>query len=110
VVWSFRLLAGGFSMCGFELSGLGSDMFGQPLTNAWFPGGDGENGPPVTATGAHIWPTMANAETNGDTGSGRNHGQYGTCRPREGVNKLRGKHCREWIWLLSLDSNQEPFG
>ena len=38
-------------------------MFGQPLTNPWFPGGDGEKGPPVTATGAHIWPAMANAET-----------------------------------------------
>jgi hypothetical protein len=63
----------------FELSGLSLDMFGQPLTDSWFPGGDGENGPPVTATGAHTWPAMANAETNGETESAQNVGQLGTC-------------------------------
>ena len=74
-------------------------MFGQPLTDSWFPGGDGENGPPVTATGAHIWPAMENAETNGETGTARNVGQLGTCRNGYAVNKLRGKRCREWVWL-----------
>lgn len=29
---------------GFELSGLGSDMFRQPLTNSWFPVETGRNG------------------------------------------------------------------
>ena len=38
-------------------------MFRQPLTLSRFQGGDGEIGPPVTATGAHIWTAMANAET-----------------------------------------------
>ena len=75
-------------------------MFGQPLTHSWFPGGDGENGPPVTATGAHIWPTMANAETNGETENARNHGQMGTCGWRGEVNELRVNRCGEGIWLL----------
>ena len=65
-----------------------------------FPGGDGENGPAVTATGAHIWTAMANAETNGDTENARNHGQLGSWGNGYAVNKLRGKRCREWIWLL----------
>jgi hypothetical protein len=42
-------------------------MFGQPLTNSWIRPGDGEKRPPVTAAGAHIWPAMADAETNGET-------------------------------------------
>ena len=75
-------------------------MFGQPLTDSWFPGGDGENGLPVTATGAHIWPTMANAETNGETENARNHGQTGTCGWRGEVNELRVNRCGEGIWLL----------
>jgi hypothetical protein len=49
-------------------------MFGQALTHSWFPVGDGEKGPPATATGAHIWPAMANVETNGETENARNVG------------------------------------
>ena len=82
------------------MSGLRLDIFGQPLTHSWFPGGDGEKGPPVTAAGAHIWPTMANAETNGETENARNVGQLGTCGNGYAVNKLRGKRCEERIWLL----------
>jgi hypothetical protein len=75
-------------------------MIGQPLTDSWFPVGDGENGPPVTATGAHIWPAMANAETNGETQNARNHGQMGTWGLRGEVNELRVNRCGEGIWLL----------
>ena len=75
-------------------------MFGQPLTNSCFPGGDGEKGPPVTAAGAHTWPTMQNAETNGETENARNHGQMGTCGWRGGVNELRLNRCGEWNWVL----------
>jgi hypothetical protein len=75
-------------------------MFGQPLTHSWFPAGDGEKRPPVTATGADFWPAMSNAETNGETQNARNHGQYGTRGRSAAVNKLRGKHCREGVWLL----------
>jgi hypothetical protein len=64
-------------------------MFGQPLTHSWFPGGDGEKPPPVTAKRAYIWPAMANAETNGETENARNVGQLGTCGEGHGVNKLR---------------------
>ena len=53
-------------------------MFGQPLTHSCFPPGDGEKGPPVTATGAHTWPSKPNAETNREAEHARNHGQYGT--------------------------------
>jgi hypothetical protein len=83
----------------FELSGLRLDMFGQPLTNSLFPGGDGEKRPPVTATGARTWPARPDAETNGETGNARNHGQYGTCRRSAAVNELREKRCRERGWL-----------
>jgi len=54
------------------------DTFGQPLTNSCFPAGDGEKRPPVIATDAHIWPAMANTETNGETENPRNVGQLGT--------------------------------
>jgi hypothetical protein len=54
-----------------------------------------EKRPPVTTACAHIWSTMANAETNGETESARNHGQMGTCENGYTVNKLRGKRCRE---------------
>jgi len=54
----------------------------------------------VTATGAHVWPAMANAETNGETENARNVGQLGTCGNGYAVNKLRGNRCREGIWLL----------
>ena len=85
-------------------------MFGQPLTHSWFPGGDGEKGPPVTATGSHIWPAVANAETNGERGKARNVGQWGTCGSAYAVNKLRGNRCREWIWLNSNLTSLLPAG
>ncbi len=81
-------------------------MFGRPLTDSWFPGGDGENGLPVTATDAHTWPTMANAETNGETENARNVGQLGTWGNGCAVNKLRGKRCRGRIWLP--ERNTDP--
>jgi hypothetical protein len=55
-------------------------MFGQPLTHSWFPGGDGEKRPPVTAAGVHIWPAMANAETNGETENARKPAECGGYR------------------------------
>ena len=83
-----------------ETSGLSSDKDGQPLTYSWFPGGDGEKRSPVTATGAHIWPAMANAETNGETDNARNVGQMGTRGNGYAVNKLRGKHWGEFVSVL----------
>jgi hypothetical protein len=74
-------------------------MFSQPLTDTWFPSGDGEKRPPVTATSAQVWPAMANAETNGETENAWNVGQLGTCGSAYAVNKLRGNRCQEWIWL-----------
>jgi len=85
-------------------------MFGQPLTNSWFPGGDGEKGPPVTATGAHIWPAMANAETNGETENARNVGQMGSCGWRGGVNELRVNRCGERFWLKFALTRHSPVG
>jgi hypothetical protein len=43
----------------------------------------------VTALGAHVWPTMANAETNGEKENPRNPGQMGTCGSAFAVNELR---------------------
>ena len=85
---------------GFKLSGLRLDTFGAPLTDSWFPGGDGEKRPPVTAAGARTWPAMANAETNGETENVRNVGQLRTSGTGYAVNKLRGKPCGERNWLL----------
>ena len=75
-------------------------MFGQPLTHSCFPGGDGEKGSPVTATGAHIWSAMANAETNGEAETARNQGQMGTYGWRGEVNELRANRRGEGNWLL----------
>jgi hypothetical protein len=44
----------------------------------------------VTAAGAHIWRTMANAETTRETENARNIGQLRTCGRAYAVNKLRG--------------------
>jgi hypothetical protein len=74
-------------------------MFGQPLTDSWFPGRDGEKRPPVTAAGAHTWPAMANAETNRDTQNARNVGQMESCGSVCAVNRLRGNRREEKIWL-----------
>ena len=42
---------------------------------------------PVTATGAHIWPAMANAETNGETENARNVGQLALDQKRGQARK-----------------------
>jgi len=94
----------------FETSDLGSDNLAEPLTNSANRPGDGEKRPPVTATGAHIWPAMADAETNGERRNARNVGQLGTCGNGCAVNKLRGKRFGERNWLLRQDSNLQPFG
>ena len=94
----------------FELSGLRLDMFGQPLTDSWFPGGDVEKRPPVTAAGAHVWPAMANAETNGETENARNVGQLGTWGNGDAVNKLPGKRCEGRNWLPERDSSRDGNG
>ena len=85
-------------------------MFSQPLTHSWFPPGDGEKRPPVTAADAHIWPAMASAETNGETENARNVGQLGSWRNGYAVNKLRGKRCREWVWLKFALTCRPPIG
>jgi hypothetical protein len=54
----------------FEWFSLGIDNPPRQLTEFSFRFGDGEKGPPVTATGADTWPAMANAETNGETENG----------------------------------------
>ena len=85
---------------GFELSGLKMDIFGPQLTNSYNRrvrrGETGCGG----RTGAHAWPAMANAETNGEAENTRNHGQYGTCRRTDAVNELLVSHCIEGVWLL----------
>jgi hypothetical protein len=89
------VLAANQRVCGWRLYGLRLDRIAQPLTHSWFPGGDGEKRLPVAAAGAHIWRTMANAETNGETENARNVGQLGTCGNGYAVNKPRGKRCKE---------------
>jgi hypothetical protein len=44
---------------------------------------------------------MKNAETNGETENARNVGQLRTSGNGHAVNKLRGKRCRERVWLLT---------
>jgi len=73
---------------GFGSSGLRLDTISPPLTHSWFPPGDGEKRRPVTTVGACTWPTMANAETNGETDDARNHGQMWACGNGYAVNKL----------------------
>ena len=85
---------------GFETSYLGSDNLAEPLINSANQPGDLGKRPPVTATGARIWPARTDAETNGEREKARNDGQEGTCGNGCAVNKLRGKRCREWNWLL----------
>ena len=80
---------------GFGTSGLGSDNLAEPLTNSANRPGDGEKRPPVTATGAHIWPAKADAETNGERENARNAGQLGAWGSGYAVNKQRGRRCRE---------------
>lgn len=94
----------------FELFGLRLDTFGPPLTNTDNRGGDVEKRQPVTVVGAHIWPTRANTETNGERRKSRNHGQLGTCEGWGGVNELRGSRCQIKRWLIRKDSNRHPFG
>ena len=84
----------------WRASSLGSDNPPTPLINSINPPGDGEKRPPVTAAGTHIWPAKADAETNGETENARNVGQFGTWGNGDAVNRLRGKRCREKVWLL----------
>ena len=44
----------------------------------------------MTAAGAHIWPAMANAETNGETENAPNVGHLGICGSTCGVNNMEG--------------------
>ena len=80
---------------GFGTSWLRSGKACQQLTHSCFPVGDGEKQPPVGSADAHIWRTMANAETNRETDNARNVGQMALCRRRYAVNKLRVNRCRE---------------
>ena len=92
------------------MSGLRLDTFGQPLTDSWFPARDAEKRPSVTVAGAHIWPTMANAETNGEPENAPNVGQLEACGSGYAVNKLRGTSCRDWIWLKFALTRGSPVG
>src|ERR1039457_3138279 len=89
-----------YTQRGFELSGLRLDSFGQPLTNSYnrqVRRGEKASG---DAAGVQSWATMKNAETKGERENARNHGQSRACGNGYAVNKLRGKRCREWVWLL----------
>lgn len=83
----------------FMSSYLGYDNLAEPLTNSANRPRDGEKRSPVTATGARTWAAMADKETNGEKENARNAGQVGSCGNGCAVNKLRGKHCRERVWL-----------
>ena len=85
---------------GFESSCLRLDMFGQPLTNSYnrqVRRGETASG---DAAGVQSWPTMANAETNGETKNAPNVGQLGSCGNTCGVNNMEGNRRKNRNWLL----------
>ena len=65
-------------VCGFELSGLRLDTLGAPLTNSWFPFGDGEKRPPVNVAGAQTRAFKPDRGANGETLKSLNVGQLRT--------------------------------
>jgi hypothetical protein len=57
-----------------------------PLTNSWFPSGDGEKRPPANVVGAHGWPFGRESPRNGETRKWRQHGQLRSCGRRGVAN------------------------